>query len=160
MHNRTWYNSLSERVAFMKQVGDSTHIREPIAFHNRTEYNALSMRATVTKQVRGFAQPPAHVLCDRTEHNPHTELAACTKRGMTSHNRRPMCYATERGTVHIQSRRPSQSKPVISHSCQPMCYAMEQGTTHIQSWQHTQSKAAISHIHRPTRHFELGCECE
>ena len=59
MHDGIEYNALSERVAFTKEVGDGTHIHQPIRFHNRTEYNALSGRAAFTKQVGDIAHPRA-----------------------------------------------------------------------------------------------------
>ena len=96
-HNRRSMCCAREQGAIHPQGWQLSHSKsavsnnhQPIVFHNRREYNAPSMRATLTKQVCDFAQPSAHVLCNRTEHNPHTELAACTKRGMISHIHQPI----------------------------------------------------------------------
>ena len=89
LHNGTRHNPHSEQTISQGKPVVS-HIYRPllaraILMCNRTAPKALSGRAADTKQVRGIAQLPAHVLRNRTKHNPHTELAACTKQGMTSH---------------------------------------------------------------------------
>ena len=158
MHNGTWYNSLSERVAFMKQSIDIAHSlvhssARAILAHNRTECNTLPERAAFMKQAGDITHPPAHA---RTKCNSLSEQTAFARqahdiaqlpahvlRNGTRHNPHTelAAYTTRGGDL--------THPPVHVHGTGfPRC-TREHGTIRCRSEWLSRSTASISHIHQP-----------